>query len=219
MKMINNLSMNIVKQNVGFERREDLDFSDDGNRFRGYEYRGLPITTLRSDNVTYLQIREDYMDNAFTHNEWRKTDEYNLCYKYNGVSDFDLYELIRDCQKILAKIDEMNAAAENETVDLMPLKAQVMKEITLIEDICAEAKKTIAWWDLSSNDFYHVKNAMDRLQGWRRLLIDIFNGKVTAKQLKQHREHMDMFGCVLIRENNDFSIKELRKYIHAENRG
>ena len=87
-KMIKNLTVANIRNIEDMERKEVLDFSDDGNRFRGFSYKGMPITTIRKNDETYLSIRVDYLDNKFTYKEWMKTEEYHLCNEFNGVSEF-----------------------------------------------------------------------------------------------------------------------------------
>ena len=113
MKIVKNLSIANIRKFENFVRREDLDFTDDGNHFKGFSYKGMPITTLRADNTTYLSIRVDYLENEFTYREWMQTEEYKLCDKFNGVSEFDIDELVENIEAILAKVAEMNEAARN----------------------------------------------------------------------------------------------------------
>ena len=111
--MVKNLSKVIVKNYEGFNLREDLNFSDDGNNFRGFDYKGLPITTLRSnvDGCVYLSIRVDYLDNDFTYYDWMETEEYKLANEFNGVREFDIDKLIENCERIIAKVNELNEKA------------------------------------------------------------------------------------------------------------
>lgn len=113
MKIVKNLSIVNIRKFEGFVRREDLDFADDGNHFKGFSYKGMPITTLRADNTTYLSIRVDYLKNEFTYKEWMQTEEYKLCGKFNGVSEFDIDELVKNVEIIIVKVAKMNEATAN----------------------------------------------------------------------------------------------------------
>lgn len=111
MKLVKNLSKVNIRSIDGFERREDLDFTDDGNSFKGYSYKGMPITTIRSRNVTYLSVRVDYLWNKFDYKSWMQTEEYKKCNEFNGVSEFDIDKLVENLEKIIAKVNELNACA------------------------------------------------------------------------------------------------------------
>lgn len=104
-----NITMNTVKKNIGFSRREDLDFSDDGNYFRAFEYTGadgkLVITTLRTGGETFLQLRPDYIpseEKLYTWEQWRRAGGSDLAHKYNGTrEEFAEDDLVRLCEDVL----------------------------------------------------------------------------------------------------------------------
>lgn len=160
---IKNLSKNIVKQNSNFHIREDLNFSDDGNRFRGFDYKGMPITTLRADDTTYLCIRVDYLETSFTYNEWMETEEYRLADEFNGVAEIDLDKLIDNCEKIIAKVAEMNAKAEEEEIDMTEVKARYELFCIKAEAAILEAK-SVKWWDMPEWKLNEIKSYMKRLE-------------------------------------------------------
>ena len=49
--------MNVRLTSYGFIRREDLDFKDDGNSFKGYEYKGIIFSYLNFHGDMYLSGR------------------------------------------------------------------------------------------------------------------------------------------------------------------
>ncbi len=124
MTTIKNLTKANIRKIEGMEKRENLDFEDDGNHFKGFSYKGMPITTLRTDDTTYLSIRVDYLNgtNNFTYDEWRGTEEYNLTDEFNGVSEIDLDKLLDNLERIIAKVNELNAKFENEEIDITQVK-------------------------------------------------------------------------------------------------
>lgn len=157
MKMVKNLSKVIVRNYEGFNLREDLNFSDDGNYFRGFDYKGLPITTLRSniDGTTYLSIRVDYLHNEFTWEDWSSTEEYKLEDEFNGVSEFDLDKLIENCEKIIAKVNELNEKARNEVINMDEVETRILEEAEMIEVVVEYTKENLKWWNL--RDYYLTK--------------------------------------------------------------
>lgn len=111
MKLVKNLSKVNIRNIDGFERREDLDFTDDGNKFKGYSYKGMPITTIRCKGETCLSVRVDYLRNKFDYKTWMQTEEYKLCNEFNGVPEIDIDKLVENLEKIIAKVNELNACA------------------------------------------------------------------------------------------------------------
>lgn len=112
---MNKIVKKLTKVNAskfGIEIREDLNFKDDGNYFRGFSYKGMPMTQCYFDGNCYLAIRVDYLKNKFSYRDWMKTEEWKLCDKFNGVSEFNMEDLIETIEKIIAKVDEMNANAK-----------------------------------------------------------------------------------------------------------
>ena len=164
MKMVKNLTLANIKNIEGMIRREDLDFSDDGNKFRGFEYKGMPITTLRSEDITYLSIRWDYLDNEFTGKEWRKTEEYELCHKFNGVSEFDIDELVENLEKVIAKVKELNDRVRDEEIDTTVIEQALLNEIAMVEDIIEDFKENFVWWEVEGYKLNSYRIMMESLE-------------------------------------------------------
>lgn len=162
MTIIKNLSKTIVTKNPNFHVREDLNFSDDGNRFRGFDYKGMPITTLRADGSTYLSVRVDYLKNSFTHKEWMETEEWRLADEFNGVPEIDLDKLVENCERIIAKVEKMNKAAESEIIDMTDVKEKAKARIAEIEAAVSAAKK-IEWWTKETYELNQIKDYMASL--------------------------------------------------------
>lgn len=96
----------------GFEVRPDLDFEDDGAHFRGFSYKGLPLTQCRYAGDVYLAIRPDYaLGRLYEYKEWRCTEEHRLADEFNGVPEVDVEKLIANCEAVLAKCISIRKAA------------------------------------------------------------------------------------------------------------
>lgn len=171
MKMVKNLTKVTMKYNPNFKVRADLNFADDGNHFKGFEYKGLPITTLRADDKTYLCIRRDYLQNDFTYEDWKQTEEFNLEWEFNGVDEIDLDKLIENCEAILKKMDELNAECRSAELDLTPLKKRLLVEQTKVEVALAEARCSVKWWELKP---YQLATAKDCYVALERDLKKIY---------------------------------------------
>lgn len=215
MKMVKNLSVANIKKIEGFVRREDLDFSDDGNRFRGFEYKGMPITTLRSHDETYLSIRVDYLENkSFTHNEWYKTEEYKLCDEFNGVGEIDLDKLIENLEKVIAKVNELNEKANNEEINVDEVKKAAKNEIEMAKKVIDDFTKNFKWFLPSVNTYKisSLKNYMTSLLGRIDKLENTDFDNLPIRRKKEYVERLNTYGYVEIAETN-FYVEELKEAI------
>lgn len=208
MKIVKNLSKANIRPYAGFERREDLDFSDDGNYFRGFSYKGMPITTLRTCDETYLSIRVDYLTNEFTYNEWMETEEYRLADKYNGVSSFDIDELVANVERIIAKVAEMNEAMADEVIDVKEVQEKLTQEIYYAEAIVEKFKEDFKWYEVET---WKLSRYVDYLKSLTREAEEIKKINFDSMSRKEKKSMVDFFkrtGYVRIGENN-FYVNEL----------
>lgn len=212
MKIVKNLSVANIRKYEGFVRREDLDFADDGNYFRGFSYKGMPITTLRSDNTTYLCVRVDYLENEFTYKEWMQTEEFRLCDAFNGVSEFDIDELIANIETIMVKVAEMNEAAMNEEIDTTDAEAALANEIANAEQVVENFKANFKWYDAAEYTLKKLlacmKNQVKEIE--RAKTLDI--NALTKKEKREIVERLNNYGYVRI-ANDGYYLRELREAI------
>lgn len=212
MKIVKNLSKANIRKYEGFERREDLDFEDDGNYFRGFSYKGMPITTLRSDDVTYLCVRVDYLENEFTYKEWMQTEEFKLCDVFNGVSEFDIDELIENIETIAVKVAEMNEAAMNEEIDTTAAEAALANEIANAEQVVENFKANFKWYDATEYNLKKLlacmKNQVKEIE--RAKTLDI--NTLTKKEKREIVERLNNYGHVRI-ANDGYYLREMKDAI------
>ena len=207
-KMVKSLTAANIRNIEGMVRREDLDFTDDGNRFRGFSYKGMPITQCRSCDETYLSIRVDYLSNEFTYREWIETKEYALCNEFNGVSEIDLDKLIENLEKVIAKVEEMNEKASNEVIDTTDMEAKLIEEVKYAESIVGEFKANFKWYDASS---YELNSLIRYLKSAEQMIAhakSIDFSKMERKNVRQYRDTFRRHGYVRIEKNN-FYIEEM----------
>lgn len=202
MKIVKNLSIANIRKFENFVRREDLDFTDDGNYFKGFSYKGMPITTLRTDGITYLSIRVDYLKNEFTYGEWMQTQEYKLCRKFNGVSEFDIDELVENIETILAKVDEMNKAAMNEEIDMTKAKVALADEIEYAEKAVENFKNNFKWYEAGE---YKLRWLIDCLKSEEQEIkrakeIDL--DTISRKQKREIAERLTNYGYVVLKKDS-----------------
>lgn len=213
MKMVKNLSKTNIKHYEGFERREDLDFSDDGNYFRGFSYKGMPITTLRTDNTTYLSIRVDYLENKFTYKDWIAVNGWILCDKFNGVSEFAMEDLIEVLEEVIAKVKEMNEAAEAEVIDMTEVVDALFNEVMMAENIVNNFKANFKWYDAPSYKLTNLIKYMKSVEEEIARVNAIKVNELTNKQKKEMVQRLNEFGYVRIRKDN-FYLTEMTKAIN-----
>lgn len=210
MKIVKNLSVANIRKYEGFERREDLDFSDDGNYFRGFSYKGMPITTLRcnKDNTTYLSIRVDYLENKFTHKDWIAANGWVLCDKFNGVSEFAMEDLIEILEEVIAKVEEMNAAAEAEDIDVTEVVDAMFNEVVMAEAVVNNFKANFKWYDASSHELSRLVRYMKAVEAEIDRVNKIKVNELTNKQKKEMVQRLNEHGYVKIRKDS-FYLNEL----------
>lgn len=156
MKMVKGLTKaNISK--YGIEVAPQYDFNDDGSNFRGFIYKGMPMTQCRADGECYLTIRVDYLNTNFTYNEWMDTKEWKLCQEFNGVNEFDIEKLIENLERVIAKVKEMNTYAEVNMDDLELVKDTLKTEIYDIRNFLDNTKSSFEWWNVKPGKESYVK--------------------------------------------------------------
>lgn len=218
MKMVKNLSKVIVKNYEGFNLREDLNFVDDGHHFRGFDYKGLPIITLRSkvDNCVYLSIRVDYLDNDFCYQDWMETEEYELAEEFKGVSEFDLDKLIENCERIIAKVNELNEKARNEVIDTTEVEEAIQAESKMVEETIEYVIANLKWLKLKDGYLKMAKDYIFRLIDRQEMILSKDVKKLPNKAKKELVRRLEKYGYVYTKEN-DFYIRELKKFVEMSN--
>lgn len=218
MKMVKNLSKAIVKNYEGFNLREDLNFVDDGNHVRGFDYKGLPITTLRSNanDCVYLLIRVDYLDNDFHYEDWMDTEEYKLAREFNGVSEFDLDKLIENCERIIAKVNELNEKARNEVIDTTEVEEAIQAEAKMVEEAIEYVIANLKWLNLKDGYLKMTKDYIFKLIDRQEMILGKDVKQMPNKDKKELVRKLEKYGYVYTKEN-DFYIRELKKYVEMSN--
>lgn len=208
MKMISALTKANIK-NTGIELAPEHDFTDDGNRFRGFIYKGMVMTQCHADGTCFLSIRVDYQDNQFTWNEWSKTEEYKLEDKFNGVSSFDLDELIENLEKIIAKVNEMNENASKEEIDTSKIEAILFHEITAREKFIETVKTSLKWWELNEYDLKSARRYLGSLMNELDNTKKIDFNKLDRRTKKTYVERLTDRGYVAL--HKDYYVEFLEK--------
>lgn len=199
MKMVKGLTKTNIR-GTGIEVAPQYDFTDDGNRFRGFIYKGMPMTQCRADGICYLTIRTDELDNRFTLKEWMATEEFALEDEFNGVSEFDLDKLIQNLEAVIAKVNELNANAEE--VDVTAIVAKANEEIESAEEFVEHVKATFKWWE---KDEYTVRKITHYFKEFtariERLRKKDF-ASLSRKNQKYYAERLEQYGYIELTEDD-----------------
>lgn len=150
---------------INIIRDEEFDFEDDGNEFKGYTYKNMPISYLEDKDTIFLSVRVDY-DPELNFEDYLKTDWGKLIDKYNGVKfeDVDLDELQKDLDEIIEGAKELKKYLKaNKKVDRSILIRSFLKEKDWAKEyiknliITAEEIKNIYECDLREIQGYLIR--------------------------------------------------------------
>ena len=187
MKMVKRLTKANCEK-YGIRVAPEYDFTDDGNRFRGFEWNGLPMTQCYADGMCYLTIREDYLKNNFTYKEWNQTEEYILCDEFNGVTEFDMDKLMENLKRVKAKIDEMNAATAEATAEQKEEYKKILKrDIAKAEELMKKVSM-IKWWKMPKYDLKwfqdNIETLETRLEEAKKKDVETMSRQIMAYRLE-----------------------------------
>ena len=208
-KKVNALTKANIKE-YGIELAPQYDFTDDGNHFRGFIYKGLPMTQCyaKNDGEVYLSIREDYLNNNFTWNEWKVTEESGLCDEFNGASEIDLDKLVENLERIIAKMNELNSNTTVDEEDVLRVQFQAWESISKLEGFLNTVKTNLKWWNVRDWELTRATNYIRSVEryirdGWK---IAKETKSLPIKELKQHIETVKAGRKVI---ECDFYVREL----------
>ena len=124
----------------GWTRREDLDFRDDGNKFKVFEYKnGLLASYTKVNGDYYLSLRLDYLD-GLSYDEYSKMDSYELTNEFNGVPEVDADKVTENAVKIM---EEYNKVLEEVNVILNTCYKEVMELLKEHETLLREMARVL----------------------------------------------------------------------------
>lgn len=86
------ITLNDLKK-IGLRHTPDLDFRDDGTKFKMLTYKGLPVSYTKVDGQYYISIRFDYHE-GLSYDTYSKFPSYKVTDEFNGVGSIDLDKLL-----------------------------------------------------------------------------------------------------------------------------
>lgn len=160
----------------GFKRDQELDFSDDGNRFCGYTWNGkVPLTQCYSDGEVYLCVRDDYMRSHedIPYGFWEKYPESKIGDEYNGTSEkVDLDNLVGICDRVYRGIQQ--AKADFDAIPYPDMSAQIQNLKNDLAKADMLLGRNLNWFEMNLSksgieaafkDYKHLKEAVKRDEG------------------------------------------------------
>lgn len=196
----------------GFERREDLDFRDDGTRFTAYEFNGIVVTKASWNNEYFISVRVDYLrDNDFTYSDYSKKDWYKLCDEFNGVTEVDVDKLKHNINIIKRGIEDLKEEIKNDPIDVELIEEHLKKELEEVGDFIRE-NKIVDILKYSEFEIRTLKNYFDSLKTREKSIIDKLNNKNYTRydyQFVQEYGYLKFKG-----EENEFYCKEIKNILN-----
>lgn len=160
--MIKSVTENRIKNIEGFVYLPQYNFSDDGNRFTMWMYKGIPFSQHRSSEYgTFICLRYDYlptmkkagltditMDAPWE--MWSKTEAYKLGDKFNGgIEGFELEDLMNTIEEYREGIIAVNKKFAEASIDVESLKKAIANEIAEAKKILEDSKANFDWMNAS----------------------------------------------------------------------
>lgn len=199
----------------GWKRREDLDFRDDGTKFKAFEYEnGLIATYTKADGEYYLSLRLDYLD-GLVYEEYSKLEHYILADEFNGVMEIDADKVCENAKILMEEYNSKVAEVDKHEVDMERLVNAAEEELTLVYRVLAESNIGID--DLEGFAEYELR----RLRDYRKtiksqvesLLSRLEAAEYTKKELRNLEYRLDKCGYLTISEKDSYYIKEIRRIV------
>lgn len=204
----------------GFIRTKEKDFSDDGNRFKTLDYKGLEITYLKDNEDYYLDIRVPYSDKYLwediTDKEW-----YRATGRYNGTTEIDVEDFINICEETLKGIKEAENQEEVE-LDLTPLVYRKKEELALIDKVIKDFKDSEIIYNIEYNRYstsnYKVLRLLDSyhyLTEAKEKLTNLDFNNLEYNKKRRYLLNLEQYGYIEIKEDNH-TIKSIYEAIRGE---
>lgn len=197
---------------LGIVPAPQFNFEDDGNYFKGFLYKDIPLTQnySRSMGECFLDIRVDYLKDNFSWLEWVEAGGSALSDKFNGVSEIDTEDLINTLEAVIKLRDELNAkcTAPSER-DWGRLEERIHTEVLEARSFLHKVKQ-IEWWELTDSQLYKVRREMkcilNRIEYYTVEHIRGWDIGPQREQIKKMNNGEELLGI-------SYSRRELEKYL------
>ena len=196
--MIKSVTENRIKNIEDFKYLPQYNFSDDGNCFTMWMYKGIPFSQHRSSEYgTFICLRYDYlptmkkagltdltMDAPWE--MWSKTEAYKLGDKFNGgIEVFELEDLMNIIEKYREGIIAVNKLFAEVEVNLEPLEKAIANEIVEAKKILEDSKANFDWMNASDYAIGEFRNGYKTIEKKIATAYDVLKDKAKAYNLAQ----------------------------------
>lgn len=199
----------------GWTRREDLDFRDDGNKFKVFEYKnGLLASYTKVNGDYYLSLRLDYLD-GLSYDEYSKMDSYELTNEFNGVPEVDADKVTENAVKIMEEYNKVLEEVNKHEVDIDGLIDAAEEELKLVHNILNESNIGIDELDgFSSYEITKLREYRNSIKTQAESKLNrLMSGGYSKKELRNLEHRLEKFGYLTINEKDSFYIREIRNII------
>ena len=199
----------------GWIHRSDLDFRDDGTKFKGFEHTsGMIATYTKANGEYYLALRLDYLD-GLTYQEYSKMDSYRLADEFNGVTEIDPDKVTQNAITMMQEYNAVLKEANEHVVDMQKLINAAENELELVYRVLYDSNIGID--DLEEVDAYEL----NRLRDYRKSLKTdaetklnrLATSQYSQKELRNLEERLDRYGYLTVNEKDSFYIKEIKRIV------
>ena len=199
----------------GWKRRQDLDFRDDGIKFKGFESpEGLPLTYTKANGEYYLSLRLDYL-NELSYHEYSNLPSYKLGDEFNGVEEVDADKITQNAAQLMREYNALVKEMNNYKVDMEKLVKSAEKELETVYKVLYDSNIGID--DLENVDSYELNRLIDYRKSLKRQAETTLNRlatkQYTQKELRNLEENLNKYGYISVNEKDSFYIREIRSIV------
>ena len=228
--MIKSITENRIKNIEGFKYLPQYNFSDDGNRFTMWMYKGIPFSQHRDSRYgTFICLHYDSlptmkkagltdltMDAPWE--VWSETAAYKLGDKFNGVDGFELEDLMDTIEEYREAIIAVNKKFAETSVDVESLKKAIANEIAEAKKILEDSKENFDWINASDYAIKEFRNGYRATEKKIATAYDALKDKSKAYDLAQQyaRKGYVVFdiqpleeGKKTFQQSGDYHLKEV----------
>ena len=196
--MIKSVTEERIKNIGDFKYLPQYNFTDDGNRFTMWMYKGIPFSQHRSPKYgTYICFRYDYlptmkeagltditMDAPWK--MWSKTEAYKLGDKFNGgIDGFELEDLMSTIEEYREGIITVNKKFAEVEINLEPLEKAIASEIAEAKKILEDSKANFDWIHASCYAIEEFRSGYKTIEKKIATAYDALKDKAKAYDLAQ----------------------------------
>ena len=200
---------------AGFTREEGRDFHDDGTNFKGYSYKGLPVSYTTADGMVYLAVRVDYLA-EFNYEEYSKMPSYQLADEFNGVdaSEVDIEKVKQNIDKLNADMEALRAKLKTAKIDTVGITRAMVAEQEEIKELLKELA-TVEWFTRNEYEIKRISDYAKTIKKTAELPINLeFIESAKPRTQRDWQRKLEEGKEMLNANARGFYGDEIRKFIN-----